>query len=298
MADNAPGQPRVTAIIVVFNGERYLREAADSIIGQSLTDWELLVVDDGSTDQSAVIIRDYEQRLPGKVRLLSHHDNRNHGISASRNRGLAEARGTYVAFLDADDTWLPEKLSEQVSIMESDPALGMIYGRTLIWHSWQEAADRADFYYPLGVEPDARYEPPLLFELLLQNEVQTPTTCNALMRASLFETLGAFENSFRLMFEDQTFFAKALAFAPAYVSGRAWAKYRQHSESCSVACAEAGTEGAARITFLKWLNRTMADRGASFRIRAAIWKALARETRKVSERSIKRWLRQWLPCRE
>ncbi|MER9017009.1 glycosyltransferase family A protein [Mesorhizobium sp. M0768] len=292
MADNSGGQPRVTAIIVVFNGESYLREAVDSIVGQSFTDWELFIVDDGSTDQSSAIIRGYEQRLPGKVRLLSHHDNGNHGISASRNRGLTEAHGAYVAFLDADDAWLPEKLSDQVSIMESDPALGMIYGRTLIWHSWQEAADRADFYYPLGVEPDTRYEPPVLFELLLQNEAQTPTTCNALMRSSLFATLGGFENSFPLMFEDQTFFAKALAFAPAYVSGRTWAKYRQHSESCSVACSDAGTDEAARITFLKWLNRTMADKGASFRIRSAIWKALARERRKVLKRSIKGWLRR------
>jgi glycosyltransferase involved in cell wall biosynthesis len=292
MADNACVQPRVTAIIVVFNGEKYLQDAIDSVVGQSFTDWELLVVDDGSTDRSSVIIRDYEQRLPGKVRLLSHHDNGNHGISASRNRGLAEARGAYVAFLDADDTWLPEKLSEQVSVMESDPALGMIYGRTLIWHSWEEAAGRADYYYPLGVEPNARYDPPLLLELLLQNQAQTPTTCNALMRSSLFATLGGFEDSFRLMFEDQTFFAKALAFAPVYVSGRTWARYRQHAESCSVASAKAGADEAARIMFLKWLNGVMADQGASLRIRSAIWRVLARETWKASKRSIARRLQR------
>jgi glycosyltransferase involved in cell wall biosynthesis len=292
MTDIGFGQPCVTAIIVVFNGERYLREAIDSVVGQSFTDWELLVVDDGSTDRSAVIIRDYEQRLPGKVRLLSHHDKGNHGISASRNRGLAEARGSYVAFLDADDTWVPEKLSEQIFIMESDPALGMIYGRTLIWHSWEEAAGRADFYYPLGVEPNARYEPPVLLELLLQNEVQTPTTCNALMRSTLFVKIGGFENSFRLMFEDQTFFAKALAFAPVYVSGRTWARYRQHAESCSVASARAGADEAARITFLKWLNGVMADQDASFRIRSAVWKVLGRETWMAIKRTINKRLRR------
>ncbi|TPN46919.1 glycosyltransferase [Mesorhizobium sp. B1-1-4] len=292
MADHACREPRVTGIIVVFNGERYLREAIDSVVGQSFTDWELLVVDDGSTDRSSVIVRDYAQRLPGKVRLLSHPDNGNHGISASRNRGLAEARGAYVAFLDADDTWLPEKLSEQVCIMENDPTLGLIYGRTLIWHSWAKLAGRADYYYPLGVEPNARYDPPVLLELLLQNQAQTPTTCNALMRSSLLATLGGFENSFRLMFEDQTFFAKALAFAPVYVSGQTWARYRQHVESCSAASARAGADEAARITFLRWLNGVMADQGASFRIRSAIWKVLARETWKTSKRSIGRWLQQ------
>ena len=182
-------------------------------------------MDDGSTDGTVAIVREYEARLPDKVRLLAHHDGGNHGISASRNRGLEEARGTYVGFLDADDIWTPEKLAEQVPVMEADPELGMIYGRTLIWFSWNDATvNGKDFYYPLGAEPDVRHDPPALFELLLENKAQTPTTCGALMRSSLFAKLGGFEDSFRLMFEDQTFFAKALAFAPTYLSSRTWAK--------------------------------------------------------------------------
>ena len=276
MAEVRSPSPKVTSIIVVRNGEAFLREAIDSIVCQSLTDWELLVVDDGSTDGTAQIVRGFERDLSGRVRLLTHPHGENHGISASRNLGLSQARGIYIGFLDADDVWEQEKLAEQVAIMDADPTLGMVYGRTLIWHSWIETGLQKDFYYSLGVKPDARYDPPVLFELLLENEVQTPTTCNALMRASLFDSLGGFEDRFRLMFEDQTFFAKALAFAPAYVSNQTWAKYRQHSESCSVNFASAGANEAARLNFLRWLNTSMARRAPSLRVRFAIWRALAK----------------------
>ena len=96
-------EPRVTAIIVARNGEAYLRDAIDSIICQSFTDWELIVVDDGSTDGTGAIVRNYERELPYKVQLLAHPGNRNCGISASRNLALTRARGEYIAFLDADD---------------------------------------------------------------------------------------------------------------------------------------------------------------------------------------------------
>jgi glycosyltransferase involved in cell wall biosynthesis len=268
--------PQVTAIVVVRNGEAYLREAIHSIACQSLADWELIVVDDGSTDKSAAIVRQYQQELPRKIQLLAHSDCGNHGISASRNLGLAKARGRYIGFLDADDVWLPEKLSEQIAIMDADPSLGMVYGRTLIWYSWAGKSQPNDFYWPLGVEPDNRYEPPVLFELLLEGKTQTPTTCSALMRASIFTALGGFETRFRQMFEDQTFFAKALAFAPVYVSARTWAKYRQHSESCSAKSASEGADEAARLAFVRWLNSSMGGKNPSLRVRWAIWRALAK----------------------
>jgi hypothetical protein len=203
----------------------------------------------------------------------------------------SEARGSYIGFLDADDIWLPDKLSEQVAIMEADPALGMVYGRTLIWHSWDRTTERQDFYYPLGVRPDGRYDPPTLFELLLENKAQTPTTCNALMRADLFDRLGGFENSFRMMFEDQTFFAKALAFAPAYVANQAWAKYRQHSKSCSVVSAAHGNDETARLAFLKWLATSMIGHGVSIRVRLAILRTLGGAYYKVIKRGLKQRLR-------
>ncbi|HTU01432.1 MAG TPA: hypothetical protein VMG58_06435, partial [Candidatus Sulfotelmatobacter sp.] len=91
----------------------------------------------------------------------------------------------------------------------------------------------------------------------LENKAQTPTTCNALIRRTLFQRLGGFDDSFRAMFEDQTFFAKALLRAPAYVDDRVWARYRQHGASCSALSGARGDDQRARLTFLRWLKDYM-----------------------------------------
>ena len=107
-----------------------------------------------------------------------------------------------------------------------------------------------------------------------------------MIRATLFEQLGEFEDRFRLMFEDQTFFAKALAFRPAYVSSKVWAKYRQHPDSCSAQSEAAGTTQSARLEFLRWLNASMKNK--TFPIRLAIWKSLATALYSNARRELKR----------
>jgi len=286
-------RPAVTAIIVVRDGEAFLGEAIDSILAQSFADWELIVVDDGSTDGTPDIVCTYAARAPGRVRMLAHPGGANRGIAASRNLGLASAHGRYVAFLDADDVWLSEKLGEQVAILDADPSLGLVYGRTLIWRSWECPKGREDFYYPLGVEPDRSYRPPVLFEILLRNKSQTPTTCNAMVRADLFATVGGFEPRFREMFEDLTFFGRALATAPAYVSGRTWAKYRQHPASCTARSAAGGRDAMARLVVLRWLEGSLAPLGPSGRVRAAVRRAQFRAALGVA-RSWGRRVRQGL----
>jgi glycosyltransferase involved in cell wall biosynthesis len=112
--------PRVTVVIPVFNAERYLRDAMDSILAQTFTDFELLVIDDGSTDRSAEVARSYED---GRVRVLASPVNA--GLAAVRNRGIEEARGELLAWLDADDVSLPTRLAEQVRAMDDEPALAL-----------------------------------------------------------------------------------------------------------------------------------------------------------------------------
>jgi hypothetical protein len=165
---------------------------------------------------------------------------------------------------------LPEKLAEQVVILDADPELGLVYGRTVIWHSWDHAPPRPDYYCDLGVPPDARYAPPVLFELLLENRAQTPTTCNVMIRASLFARLGGFDPRMRGMFEDLSFLGKALATTPAYVSGRTWARYRQHPESCTALSASSGGDTPARLRALHHLGAALAPHTPSPRARSAL----------------------------
>lgn len=112
--------PKVTVVMPVFNGEKYLRAAVDSILNQTFTDFELLVIDDGSTDSSAAIISAYHDR---RVKLIQF--SKNMGISAALNSGIELARGQYLARMDSDDISLPERLAGQVFFMEANPEYGL-----------------------------------------------------------------------------------------------------------------------------------------------------------------------------
>ena len=102
-------KPFFSVVLANYNGEAYLREALDSVLSQTYDDYEFIVVDDGSTDESPTIFREYADSHPGRVRPLLKE--RNEGQGVSFNRGVEMASGEYVSFIDSDDVWLPEKLA-------------------------------------------------------------------------------------------------------------------------------------------------------------------------------------------
>lgn len=112
--------PDVSVVIPVFNGGSYLSSCLNSVLAQTLDNIEILVVDDGSADDSPEIVRNLSRR-DARVRLLSHDFNENRGVSASRQRGVENAAGKFIAFLDADDEFMPDKLERQVSVLNADP---------------------------------------------------------------------------------------------------------------------------------------------------------------------------------
>jgi glycosyltransferase involved in cell wall biosynthesis len=245
--------PRVSVIVIFLNEERYLDEAIRSVFAQTFSDWELILVDDGSTDGSTAIAQATADGA--RIRYIDHPGHRNRGMSASRNAGIAASCGEFVAFLDADDVWLPGKLTDQIAIFDARPETDMAYGRTLIWHEWTSEPDSEDYCFDLGVDPDRIYPAPELFPLLVRNRAQTPTTINAIMRRTLIDQVGGFEEEFRGMFEDQAFFAKTHLVANCHVDDRVWAKYRQHPSSCTAR--SSGTLGdlLARRRFLNWVDQ-------------------------------------------
>lgn len=104
----------VSVIMPNYNGEKFIKETIMSVINQTYTNWELLIVDDCSIDNSAEIIKDF-CRQDGRIKLFINE--KNSGAAASRNLALREASGKWIAFLDSDDLWLPEKLEKQISFM-------------------------------------------------------------------------------------------------------------------------------------------------------------------------------------
>lgn len=269
--------PLVSVIVIFLNGEPFLVDAIESVYAQTYGNWEILLVDDGSTDGSTELAQRYANQYPERVRYLEHDGHHNMGMSASRNLGILQARGDFIGFLDADDIWLPQKLEEQIALFTALPEAGMVYGRTLIWHSWAPPEDKtADYFYKLGIQPNRLVKPPCVFNIILQNRYQTPTTCNALMRRSVFSNVGMFEESFRSMYEDQVFFSKVTLSVPVYVADKCWAKYRQHPQSCSMT-SQGQDYFKGRESFLNWLERycrsqAIEDRSLLQQIRWELWK--------------------------
>jgi glycosyltransferase involved in cell wall biosynthesis len=129
--DPSGGQnPVVSVIIPVYNGEHYLAETIESVIAQTETNWELIAVNDGSTDHSLAILEEYTRKLPGRIHVITVE---NGGVSRARNIAVSASRSQYVAFLDQDDIWAPEKLQRQLEMFSRHTNLGISFtNETLI----------------------------------------------------------------------------------------------------------------------------------------------------------------------
>jgi glycosyltransferase involved in cell wall biosynthesis len=139
----------ISVIIPVYNYDRYLGEAIESVLNQTYRHLEVIIVDDGSTDRSGEVAQSFAGRGVQYCRQV------NAGIGPARNTGVELAQGDYVAFLDADDRWPVEKLERQLRAFESDPALEMVFGQALQLHNgpeW-EAGVRNNNYSVAGMVP-------------------------------------------------------------------------------------------------------------------------------------------------
>ena len=116
--------PKVSVIIPVYNAEKYISDAIESVIAQTYKNWEIVAVNDGSIDRSPEILKDYEDQYPNKIRVIHQP---NSGLSMARNIAISAANGEYIAFLDADDLWLPEKTEEQVHLLDINSDIGLVY---------------------------------------------------------------------------------------------------------------------------------------------------------------------------
>lgn len=164
----------VSVIIPTYNRGWVLREAIDSVLAQDFKDFELIVVDDGSTDNTGEIIDSYDQDL-----IVLRQSNK--GVSAARNRGIAAAAGRLVAFLDSDDLWLPRKLSSQVDFFNSNPA-ALINQTEEIW-----------IRNGVRVNPKIRHHKfsGMIFEQSLGLCLVSPSA--VMIKRSLFDEVGLFD---------------------------------------------------------------------------------------------------------
>ena len=277
--------PLVSVVTIFLDAERFLGQAIESVRAQTYEHWELVLVDDGSRDGSSRIAREYAARDPDRIRVVEHPGHENLGMSASRNLGIAHARGRLIALLDADDVYLPEKLAHQVSVLAEHPEAGAVYGATQYWYSWTGKPEDAsrDRTRRRGLPSESLVRPPDALARFLCDDAQTPCTCGVLMRREALERAGGFENAFRGMFEDQVFFYKLFATSAVWIDSACLDRYRQHPDSWCHRMRELGEwdgsemPSASRRQFLEWLGTYVEARSISDRDLEREWRRQIRQ---------------------
>lgn len=270
--------PLVSCIINFWNSEKFLEEAIDSVLAQSYNHWELLLIDDGSTDNSTAIAQQYAQRHPDRIRYLAHENHKNRGTSASRNLGISHAQGKYIAFLDSDDVWLSHKLEKQIPVLEAHPEAGMLYGALYYWYGWTGAPKdiQRDRVAEIWNYPDQALVKPLEYlRLFIQEQILIPSPTNLVVRRAVVEQAGGFDEDFRDLFDDQIFVVKMSLAAPVLVLQGYFEKWRRHDRSITyIAENITGEDKQKRVLFLNRVEQHLTKAGIR---NAALWRALKKE---------------------
>jgi glycosyltransferase involved in cell wall biosynthesis len=216
--------PTVSVVIPCYNAEPYIAATIRSVLAQDLPGMEIIVVDDGSSDRSLDLVR---EQFPA-VRVVTQA---NQGVAAARNHGLRLARGEWVAFVDADDIWLPGKLKAQFDEMAAIPGCRMSYTAWQVWPS-VAAEPGADYLAQLeGTAADRKRWSGasgwIYPQLLLDCVVWTSTV---LARRALFDEIGGFDTTLRIG-EDYDLWLRASRVTPIHRVARPYALYRTHPAS-------------------------------------------------------------------
>ncbi len=207
--------PLVSVIIPAYNYGRFLADAIESVLAQTFKDYELIVVDDGSTDNTQEVVKPYQGRM-------HYQRNQNRGLSATRNFGVSLAKGKYLAFLDADDEWLPNKLAVQVPVLDDHPDAALVMSRFTLMDGSRQALP--------GLKP--LNKPGETFREIVYHGTACPSSF--LVRRECFEALGGFDESIATM-EDFDIGLRLAARYRVIQLEEPLGRYRIHGPSLSTA---------------------------------------------------------------
>jgi glycosyltransferase involved in cell wall biosynthesis len=199
--------PRVSVSVIMpaYNAAVYLPYAIDSVIAQTCADWEIVIVDDGSTDHTRAVVDSYRPKLEDKLRYI-HQPNR--GLPAARNTGISVARGEFIALLDADDVWLPHRLERGVRVMDADPGIGLAHARVVRINAQGSITGQ------LKVQPKHMTGRIATYIYTRRAHIVCPTV---LFRKSCLETAGWFDETMQATEDRDLWFRIALRYKVAYI---------------------------------------------------------------------------------
>lgn len=253
--------PIVSVITCFYNEEAFLEETIQSVLHQTYPHWELILVDDGSHDASSAIAKRYSLEQPDRIRYVEHEGHANKGLCKSRNVGVANSRGDFMAYLDADDVWLPDKLRNQLRIFEKNPEATVLLEASEYWCSWQDASKK-DTVVDIGATPDIVYRPPALqLQLYPLGQGAAPCPSGIMVRRSVHDHI-SFVEAFtgpNAAYEDQAFLAQVYLSQPVFVSSQCNNRYRQRPASMVFSIHQNGIYHRVRQFYLEWFERYLND---------------------------------------
>ncbi|MCU0546424.1 MAG: glycosyltransferase [Oscillatoriaceae cyanobacterium Prado104] len=212
--------PRVSVIIPAYNGDRYIAQAVTSIIDQTYTNWETIVVDDGSTDNTREVLQPYLERNLDRIRYV-YQDNQ--GVAAARNSGIREAKGELIAFLDQDDFCLPDKLAAQVALFDAHPSLGIVNSG---WRIVNEQGEKIFDVTPWEYLPQLDLKTWIVYLPLLPSAM--------MFSRQWLERVGGFNSEYDSVDDADLILRLALSGCEAIWLRQVTAYYRQHGQNVSV----------------------------------------------------------------
>jgi glycosyltransferase involved in cell wall biosynthesis len=236
----------ISVIIPAYNCEQYIVEAVDSVLNQTVKDTEIIIVDDGSTDNT----RDITARYGAKIRYVRRE---NKGVSAARNTGIGLARGRLIAFLDADDIWLPGKLERQLRAFEENPSAGLVTcGLTVI-------DEKGTAVREIKEEPAADKQN-ILEKMVIRGIVGTSPSC-VMVKRECFDKSGIFDETL-CGAEDRDLWMRIARHYQVIILPECLIKYRVHDNNAhkDVARMKASHQQflEKNLAGLNWLTRRKA----------------------------------------
>ena len=254
--------PSISICIPAYRAERFLGQTLASVRDQTHADWELIVVEDGSRDRTADIVAAFARSVPQSVRLLRHMENR--GLPATRNTGIAAARGEWIALLDSDDLWHPGHLASLAAVAAEDNS-DLIHSGSLLFDS--------DSGQPLGTRAPSR-DVIAAFPRSLFSGSYTIQPASVMLRRELWARVGGFDPAFRYVEDRDMWLRCARAGARFTYTGEETCLYRKHPAGLSNHAAEMAEAAAA--VFDKHLDWDLIPRPLRHRLTARTWAAAGR----------------------
>jgi glycosyltransferase involved in cell wall biosynthesis len=205
--------PLVSVVVPVYNAAQFLRETLESILDQTYRQFEIIAVNDGSTDSSLEILEEYADRIQ-----CIHQENQ--GVAIARNVGVDRSLGDYVAFCDADDIWFPRKLEWQMDIVKRHPCVGVVGGSM---EKIDELGRRLDSYQ----RPSGLHDQPMNLKQILLMEGNVIGMSTSLIRKEIFQEIGGFQPGNKdLRAEDYDLWIRASEKTQIYLASRNVGQYR------------------------------------------------------------------------